>query len=91
MRPPRPIAFSRRLLLLASLLLGIFVLFDLGLFGWLIFRSLSQRQVDEILLTTRQEAEGLAAAQGEPNLKAFAEARVQILAGVIPRIAAIDA
>jgi len=60
MRPSRPIAFSRRLLLLASLLLGIFVLFDLGLFGWLIFRSLSQRQVDEILLTTRQEAEGLA-------------------------------
>lgn len=60
MRPSRPIAFSRRLLLLASLLLGVFVLFDLGLFGWLIFRSLSQRQVDEILLATRQEAEGLA-------------------------------
>lgn len=60
MRPTRPIAFSRRLLLLGSLLLGIFVLVDLGLFGWLIFRSLSQRQVDEILLTTRQEAESLA-------------------------------
>lgn len=52
--------FSRRVLVLASAVLGLFVLFDLALFGWLIFRSLSQREVEEILLETRQQAEGLA-------------------------------
>lgn len=39
---------------------GIFVVFQLGLFAWLILRSLSQREVDEILLSTRQEASDLA-------------------------------
>lgn len=62
---------SRRLLV-ASALLGAFILLDLALFGWLIFRSLSQREVQRVLLETRQEAEGLAeqlagiaAAEGE--------------------------
>ena len=50
---------SRRLLLI-SVLLGIFVLFDLGLLGWLIFRSLSKREVDRTLLEARNEARGLA-------------------------------
>ena len=50
---------SRRLIV-ASLFLGLFVLFDLGLLGWLIFRSLSQREIETVLLETRAEAEGLA-------------------------------
>ncbi|HEX9940596.1 MAG TPA: ATP-binding protein [Thermoanaerobaculia bacterium] len=52
-------AFSRRLLA-ASLIFGLFVLFDLALFGWLIFRSLSQREVERVLLETREEAQKLA-------------------------------
>ena len=50
---------SRRLLV-ASLAFGLFVLFDIALFGWLIFRSLSQREIEEVLLETRLEAETLA-------------------------------
>jgi signal transduction histidine kinase len=42
------------------LFLGLFVLFDLGLLGWLIFRSLSRREIETVLLETRAEAEGLA-------------------------------
>src|SRR5829696_4430845 len=52
-------AFSRRLLI-ASLVFGLFVLFDISLFGWLIFRSLSQREVERTLLETRAEAQKLA-------------------------------
>jgi signal transduction histidine kinase len=52
-------AFSRRLLV-ASLVFGLFVLFDISLFGWLIFRSLSQREVERTLLETRAEAQKLA-------------------------------
>ena len=50
---------SRRLLV-ASLAFGLFLLFDIALFGWLIFRSLSQREIEEVLLQTRLEAETLA-------------------------------
>ena len=50
---------SRRLIV-ASLFLGLFVLFDLGLLGWLIFESLSRREIETVLLETRAEAEGLA-------------------------------
>lgn len=50
---------SRRLLV-ASLAFGLFLLFDIALFGWLIFRSLSQREIEEVLLETRLEAETLA-------------------------------
>jgi signal transduction histidine kinase len=50
---------SRRLLI-AALALGLFLLFDIALFGWMIFRSLSQREVEEVLLETRLEAETLA-------------------------------
>jgi signal transduction histidine kinase len=52
-------AFSRRLLV-ASLVFGLFILFDIALFGWLIFRSLSQREVQRALLETRTQAETLA-------------------------------
>ena len=41
-------------------LLGLFILFDLALFGWLVFRSLSQREIERALLDTREQAEGLA-------------------------------
>ncbi len=50
---------SRRLLV-ASIVLGAFVLVDLGLLGWLIFRSLSKREVERVLLETRREAEEVA-------------------------------
>ena len=49
-----------RRLVVASIVLGIFVLVDLGLLGWLIFRSLSKREVERILLETRREAEEVA-------------------------------
>ena len=51
---------SSRRLLVASLVFGLFVLFDIALFGWLIFRSLSQREVERTLLETREEAQKLA-------------------------------
>ncbi|MGH7339344.1 MAG: hypothetical protein ACREKH_02550, partial [Candidatus Rokuibacteriota bacterium] len=47
-------------MLVASLAFGLFLLFDIGLFAWLIFRSLSQREIEEVLLATRLEAETLA-------------------------------
>jgi len=52
-------AGSRRLFI-ASLLLGAFVLFDLGLLGWFIFRSLSEREIRQVLIETREEVEDLA-------------------------------
>src|SRR5947208_14931208 len=51
---------SSRKLLIASLVFGLFVLCDITLFGWLIFRSLSQREVERVLLETRSEAEKVA-------------------------------
>src|SRR5689334_12896610 len=57
-RPPGS-TYSRRLLA-ASLVFGLFVLLDIALFSWLIFRSLSQREVERVLLETRHEAETLA-------------------------------
>ncbi len=45
---------------MASLLFGLFILGDIAFFGWLIFRSLSQREIERVLLETRHEAEGLA-------------------------------
>jgi signal transduction histidine kinase len=51
---------SSRKLLIASLVFGLFVLCDITLFGWLIFRSLSQREIDRVLLETKSEAEKLA-------------------------------
>jgi signal transduction histidine kinase len=50
---------SRRLLI-ASVVFGLFVLCDIALFSWLIFRSLSQREVERVLMETRSEAETLA-------------------------------
>lgn len=61
---PEPQPSSRKLVY-GSILLGLFVLFDLGLLGWLIFRSLSQREIEQVLLETRAEAQGLAERLGE--------------------------
>jgi signal transduction histidine kinase len=57
---PRDGVVSRRLLL-ASVALSLFVLLDIALFAWLIFRSLSQREIEKVLIETRQEAEAVAA------------------------------
>lgn len=54
-----PSAFSRRLLI-ASVVFGVFVVADLLLFGWLIFRSLSQLEIDRVLLEAKAEAKDLA-------------------------------
>ncbi len=50
---------SRRLII-AAVTFAVFIVFDIALFGWLIFNSLSQREVEKVLLTTRAEAEPLA-------------------------------
>jgi signal transduction histidine kinase len=55
-RPHRP---SRRFWILAGLV-GAFLVLDLALFAWLIFRSLSQRELDRVLLEARAEAQDLA-------------------------------
>ena len=41
-------------------IVGVFVIADLSLFGWLIFRSLSQRELSRIVVEARAEAEELA-------------------------------
>jgi len=50
---------SRRLVIV-GVTFALFVGFDIALFGWLIFNSLSQREIEEALLKTRAEAEPLA-------------------------------
>lgn len=50
---------SRRLAI-AAVVFGLFVVFDIVLFGWLILDSLSQREIEEVLLETRKEAEPIA-------------------------------
>jgi signal transduction histidine kinase len=50
---------TRRFWAIAGLV-GLFLVLDLALFAWLIFRSLSQRELDRILLETRAEAQDLA-------------------------------
>ncbi|MFQ5527267.1 MAG: nitrogen regulation protein NR(II) [Thermoanaerobaculia bacterium] len=59
---PKP---SSRKLLYGSVLLGLFVLLDLALLGWFSFRSLSQREIEQVLLETRAEARSLADRLGE--------------------------
>ena len=50
---------SKRLAI-GAVTFALFIIFDIVLFGWLIFNSLSQREVDKIFLETRAEAEPLA-------------------------------
>jgi signal transduction histidine kinase len=49
-----------RRLSVALVVFGLIVLVNFGLFGWLIFRSLSQREIESALLETRREAEEIA-------------------------------
>lgn len=49
-----------RRLLIGLVVFGVVVVLDLVLFGWLIFRSLSQREIERVLLETREEAEDIA-------------------------------
>lgn len=74
-----------RRLLIASVAFGVFVLLDIALFGWLIFRSLSQREVEKVLLETREEAEtvaaqieGAAERQGRDLFTAIASERMTV-------------
>ena len=50
----------RRWFPIVSVVFGLFVVFQLSLFSWLILRSLSQREVDRILVTAREGATELA-------------------------------
>ncbi len=59
-----PLSTSRRLVI-AAVVFALFIVFDIALFGWLIFNSLSQREVEKVLLRTRAEAEPLARALEE--------------------------
>lgn len=54
-----------RLRLGISVLFGLFVVFDIALFGWLILKSMSQREIEKVLLQTQEEAEPLAEALQE--------------------------
>ena len=57
---PRPrLGPSRRFWILAGLIGG-FLLLDLALFAWLSFQALAQRELDRVLLETRQEAQEIA-------------------------------
>lgn len=56
-RPRRPP--SRRNWIIFALL-GLFIVSDFGLFSWLIFQTLSRRELDSVLLETRREAQDLA-------------------------------
>jgi signal transduction histidine kinase len=56
---------TSRKLVFGSVLLSLFMLLDLGLLGWFIFRSLSEREIQQVLLETEAEARGLAARLGE--------------------------
>ncbi len=58
----REAVLTTRRLVIGSIVFGLFVLFDIFLFGWLILNSLSQRELEEALLETREEAEPLARA-----------------------------
>lgn len=57
----RESVFTSQRLMIGSLIFGLFVLFDILLFGWLFFQSLSQREIEKVLLETREEVQPLAA------------------------------
>jgi signal transduction histidine kinase len=59
--PLRDVRRPTRWFWILTALVGSFFLFDLGLFYWLVSRSLSQQELDRVLLEARQEAQQLAA------------------------------
>ena len=54
-----PVSISRRLIV-GLILVALLILFNLSLFGWLLFRSLSAQELSRIMSQTRAEAEELA-------------------------------
>ncbi|HMB52865.1 MAG TPA: ATP-binding protein [Thermoanaerobaculia bacterium] len=56
----RPASGGDRRLLLVFVAFGVFVVCVIGLFAWLIFHSMSEREIQNVLFDTRREAEGLA-------------------------------
>lgn len=57
---PRPRRPSSRRNWIVFALLGLFIVSDFALFSWLIFQTLSRRELDRVLLETRREAQDLA-------------------------------
>ena len=55
--------FARRVRLL-TVVFAALLLLDFALFGWLLFRSLSQRELERVLLETREDAEVIAESIG---------------------------
>ena len=45
---------------MVAVIFAVFIVFDIALFGWLILKSLSEREIENALLETRNEAEPLA-------------------------------
>jgi signal transduction histidine kinase len=58
--PLRDVRRPTRWFWILTALVGSFFLLDLGLFYWLVSRSLSQQELDRVLLEARQEAQELA-------------------------------
>jgi signal transduction histidine kinase len=90
--PPRRGPGFSRLLLVVAAAFGLFVLFDIGLFGWLLFRSMSEREIEQVLLETRREAESLAGRiasraeeEGDLYTAIAVEQETQIYIDSIPR------
>ncbi|MEM9554409.1 MAG: ATP-binding protein [Acidobacteriota bacterium] len=60
-RSPAPSSSTTRRLGVAAAVFGLFVVFDILLFAFLIFDSLSQRELEKVLLEAREEAQPIAA------------------------------
>ncbi len=58
--PRRPPARPPRRVVIGAAVFALFVVFDIGLFSYLILSSLSQRELEKVLLETRQVAEPIA-------------------------------
>ena len=56
----RDSAVTNRRLVTGLIVFGLFVVCDIALFGYLIFDSLSQREIEKILIQTRTDAEPIA-------------------------------
>lgn len=95
LRKSRDSSKTFRRLLTALMIFGVVVILDLVLFGWLIFRSLSQREIERVLLETQREAaevagriEDRAAQQGDDLYKVITverEVRTYIESDLVER------
>jgi signal transduction histidine kinase len=71
---------SRPVVLWAAIFAA-FVLFDIALFGYLIFNSLSQRELEKVLLETREEAEPIAERLNRDALRASGRDLYTVISG----------